>query len=152
MRQDWIALHAEPIEVGPAAAFVSAPGAGGIDVFIGTTRAEAGAEGRRLVALDYEAYATMALKQMQELATRARERWPSLTRIAMLHRTGRVEVGQPSVIVAVSAPHRDDAFVACRWLIDTLKAEVPIWKREVWDDGSGTWVDPGAGTGGKTSE
>ena len=84
----------------------------------------------------------MALKQMRDLASRARQRWPGLVRLVILHRTGRVELGRASVIVAASAPHRDDAFTACRWVIDTLKAEVPIWKREVWEDGSGTWVHP----------
>jgi molybdopterin synthase catalytic subunit len=142
---DWIQLHEEPIDVGPVVEFVTAPNVGGIDVFIGTTRAEVSAEGRRLVALDYEAYGTMALKQMRELAARARQQWPELVRLTILHRTGRVELGRASVIVAASAPHRDDAFVACRWLIDTLKAEVPIWKREVWGDGSGTWVHPNGG-------
>jgi molybdopterin synthase catalytic subunit len=139
---DWIQLHEEPIAAGPVVEFVSAPGVGGIDVFIGTTRAETNPDSRHLLALDYEAYGPMALKQMQDLAARARERWPAVVRIVLLHRTGRVEVGQASVIVAVSAPHRDEAFTVCRWLIDTLKAEVPIWKREVWDDGSGTWVHP----------
>lgn len=139
---DWIQLHEEPIDVGPVVEFVSAPNAGGIDVFIGTTRAETNAQGRQLVALDYEAYGEMALNQMRDLAKRARERWPSIARLVLLHRTGRVNVGRASVIVAASAPHRDDAFVVCRWLIDTLKTEVPIWKREVWDDGTGTWVHP----------
>ena len=113
--------------------------AGGIDVFIGTTRAETHADGRELVALDYEAYPEMALSQMRDLARRARARWP-VVRLALLHRVGRVAVGQPSVVVAVACPHRAEAFEACRWLIDTLKAEVPIWKKEVWADGSGTWV------------
>jgi molybdopterin synthase catalytic subunit len=113
--------------------------AGGIDIFIGTTRAERNADGRELVALDYEAYPEMALSQMRELARRARERWP-VVRLALLHRVGRVALGQPSVVVAVACPHRGEAFEACRWLIDTLKAEVPIWKKEVWAGGSGTWA------------
>jgi molybdopterin synthase catalytic subunit len=138
---DWIQLHDEPIDVGPVVEFVSAAEAGGIDVFLGTTRAETDASGRKLVALDYEAYAPMALKQMKDLATTARARWP-IARLAMLHRTGRVEVARASVIIAVATPHRGEAFEACRWIIDTLKAQVPIWKREVWEDGSGTWVVP----------
>jgi molybdopterin synthase catalytic subunit len=138
---DWIQLHEEPIDLGPVVEFVSAGAAGGVGVFLGTTRDETDANGRRLVALDYEAYAPMALKQMKDLAAKARERWP-IVRLAILHRTGRVELARPSVIIAVSTPHRGEAFEACRWLIDTLKAEVPIWKREVWEDGSGTWVVP----------
>jgi molybdopterin synthase catalytic subunit len=115
------------------------PEAGGVAVFIGTTRAERDATGRELVALDYEAYPEMAVSQMRDLARRARERWP-VVRLALLHRVGRVAPGEPSVLVAVACPHRAEAFDACRWLIDTLKAEVPIWKREVWDDGAGTWA------------
>ena len=138
---DWIQLHDEPIDVGPVVEFVSATAVGGIDIFLGTTRDETDAQGRKLVALDYEAYAPMALKQMEDLAAKARARWP-IVRLAILHRIGRVEVARPSVIIAVSTPHRGEAFEACRWIIDTLKAEVPIWKREVWEDGSGTWVVP----------
>jgi molybdopterin synthase catalytic subunit len=115
--------------------------AGGIAVFLGTTRAEANASKQPLVALDYEAYPEMALAQMRDLARRAREQWP-IARLALLHRTGRVAVGEPSVIIAVASPHRGEAFDACEWLIDTLKREVAIWKKEVWADGSGTWVDP----------
>jgi molybdopterin synthase catalytic subunit len=138
---DWIQLHDEPIDVGPVVEFVSATLVGGIDIFLGTTRDETDANGRKLVALDYEAYAQMALKQMQDLAAKARARWP-IVRLVILHRIGRVEVARPSVIIAVATPHRGEAFEACRWIIDTLKAEVPIWKREVWEDGSGTWVVP----------
>jgi molybdopterin synthase catalytic subunit len=139
---DWIELLATPIDVKSAVEFVSAPQAGGIDVFLGTTRAETSVEGKALVMLDYEAYASMAVKQMSDLAARARQQWPDIARIAILHRTGRVELGKASVIIAVSTPHRADAFAACRWLIDTLKSDAAIWKREVWDDGSGTWVHP----------
>jgi molybdopterin synthase catalytic subunit len=93
----------------------------------------------------------MAVKQMTDLAAQARQRWP-VVRLAILHRTGRVEIAQPSVVIAVATPHRAAAFEACRWLIDELKARVPIWKREVWDDGTGSWVDPSATTttGGAT--
>src|SRR5687767_5135230 len=108
---DWIQLHEEPIDVGPVVAFVTAAGAGGIDVFIGTTRQETSDAGRRLVALDYEAYGTMALKQMRDLATRVRAQWP-IVRLAILHRVGRVGVGGASVTIAVSAPHRAQAFEA----------------------------------------
>ena len=138
---DWIQLHDEPIDLGPVVEFVSANAVGGIDVFLGTTRDETDAQGRRLVALDYEAHAPMALNQMKDLAAKARERWP-IVRLAILHRTGRVDLARASVIIAVATPHRGEAFEACRWIIDTLKAEVPIWKREVWEDGSGTWVVP----------
>jgi molybdopterin synthase catalytic subunit len=126
---------------------VTTSDAGGIDVFLGTTRAETSADGRALVALDYVAYREMALKQMQDLARRARDKWPIL-RLALVHRVGRVELGEPSVIIAVACPHRGESFDACRFLIDTLKSEVAIWKKEVWADGSTSWVDPHAGDKG----
>lgn len=121
------------------AAQISTATAGGIAVFLGCTRAEKSADGRELLALDYEAYPEMAVKQMRELARQAREKWP-IIKLAILHRIGRVGLGEPSVLIAVSTPHRGEAFEACRWLIDTLKKDVAIWKKEVWADGSGTWV------------
>lgn len=142
MGHDWIQLHEQPIDVAPVVQFVSDPGAGGIAVFLGTTRAEQDPAGRALVALDYEAYGEMARRQMDELAATARHKWP-VQRLAILHRTGRVALGEPSVIIAVATPHRADAFDACRWIIDTLKANVPIWKKEVWQDGATSWVNPG---------
>ena len=93
-----------------------------------------------LLALDYEAYPEMALGRMQQLAQTARQKWPIL-RIVMHHRIGRVPISEPSVAIAVSCPHRAEAFEACRWLIDQLKIDVPIWKKEIWADGSGTWVE-----------
>lgn len=135
---DQIQLLSDPIDVAPLIAFVSAPSAGGIAVFLGTTRAEHGPGERALVALDYEAYAEMALPQLQDLARRARVRWP-IERLAILHRIGRVPLAEPSVLIAVATPHRAEAFDACRWLIDTLKAEATIWKKEVWSDGSERW-------------
>jgi molybdopterin synthase catalytic subunit len=136
---DWIALLPDPLDAAAAVSFVTAENAGGIAVFLGATRAETSAQGQTLLALDYEAYPEMAAAQLANLAGRARERWPVI-KLALLHRTGRVALGEPSVLIAVSTPHRAEAFEACRWLIDTLKAEVAIWKKEVWDDGSGTWV------------
>ena len=137
---DLIDLTPEPLRAERAIAFVSHADAGGIATFVGTTRAETSPAGMPLLALDYEAYAEMALAAMRSLAARARERWP-VRRLALLHRVGRVAVGEPSVIVAVSCGHRAEAFEACRWLIDSLKAEVPVWKKEVWADGSATWVE-----------
>jgi molybdopterin synthase catalytic subunit len=83
----------------------------------------------------------MALSQMHELARLAREKWP-VVRLAILHRTGRVPLAHPSVVIAVACPHRGEAFDACRWLIDTLKSEVAIWKKEIWKGGGESWVDP----------
>ena len=137
---DWIQLRAQSLDAAAAVSFVSAPGAGGIDVFLGTTRGERNTDGRELIALDYEAYPEMATAQLHDLAKRVRERWPVI-KLVLLHRTGRVGVGEPSVLIAVSTPHRAEAFEACRWLIDTLKKDVAIWKKEVWADGSSTWVE-----------
>ena len=107
--------------------------AGGVSIFIGTTRAES--EGRKVRYLEYEAYRPMALQLMRDLAEDIRHRWP-VGGITMIHRTGRVEVGEPSVLIAVSAPHRPEAFEACRYAIDTLKRTVPIWKKEVFMEGA----------------
>ena len=138
---DWIALSPDPLDAAAAISFVTAENAGGIVAFLGTTRSETSAKGQTLLALDYEAYPEMAVAQITDLARQARERWPVI-KLALLHRTGRVALGEPSVLIAVSTPHRVEAFDACRWLIDTLKAEVAIWKKEVWGDGSGTWIHP----------
>lgn len=135
-------LAAEPLDVARCVAFATDARAGGIAVFLGTTRAERRADGAQLTALDYDAYSEMAAVQLNDLATRARAQWP-IIKIVLVHRTGRVALGEPSVLVAVSTPHRAEAFAACRWLIDTLKAEVAIWKKEVWSDGTDTWVHPG---------
>jgi len=141
MTDDLIQLQPDAIDAAAVIAFVAAPHAGGIDVFLGTTREERHADGRELLALDYEAYADMALKQLRDLAAEARRRWP-IVKLAIVHRTGRVNLAEPSVVIAVSCPHRGEAFDACRWIIDTLKKDVAIWKKEVWSDGSGTWVHP----------
>ena len=142
METTWIELTEERLDAAKAVAFVTAREAGGIAVFLGTTRAELTESGLPLIALDYDAYAEMARKQMAELAETVRRKWP-VVKVAILHRTGRVNVGEPSVIIAVSTGHRAQAFEACQWVIDTLKAEVAIWKKEVWGDGSESWVHPG---------
>ena len=147
---DWIDLSPEPLDAARAIAHVADPDAGGVAVFLGTTRNETApapdnsiAGGPPLLALDYEAYPELALRQLHDLAARARGRWPMIRRLALLHRMGRVGPAEPSVVIAVATPHRGEAFDACRWLIDTLKTEVAVWKKEVWADGTGTWVNPG---------
>jgi MoaE-MoaD fusion protein len=117
--------------------------AGGIVTFDGVTRFEEHPENGGLVHLEYEAYGQMAIKQMRRLAANAREQWP-VRRLAIVHRTGDVPCGASSVIISVACAHRKDAFEACRWLIDQLKVDVPIWKKEVWSKGESTWVDPTA--------
>jgi molybdopterin synthase catalytic subunit len=138
---DWLELTNERFSAEAAIQFVSDPAAGGIDIFLGITRSETNPQGKQLVALDYEAYAEMARQQFDALAQSARNRWP-IRKIVILHRLGKVGVGEPSVLIAVSSPHRAEAFEACRWIIDTLKKDIAIWKKEVWADGSGSWVHP----------
>ncbi len=115
---------------------VGSNAAGAIDVFIGTTRDHS--KGRGVTGLEYEAYIPMALKSMSELEQEAKERW-NLHEINIVHRIGRVPIGEPSVVIAVSSAHRDEAFKACRYLIDRLKEVVPIWKREYFSDGTVEW-------------
>jgi len=117
--------------------------AGAVCTFLGTVREMTG--DRQTVLLEYEAYPEMALKKLAELEDQARARWPILE-VALVHRVGRLDLGEISVIVAGSCPHRNEAFEACRWLIDTLKEVVPIWKRESWADGTEEWVHPGMGS------
>jgi len=116
--------------------------AGAVCSFLGTVREMTGE--RRTVELEYEAYPEMATKELRKLEAEARRRWP-LIEVALAHRVGRLDLGDVSVVVAVSSPHRADSFEACRWLIDTLKEVVPIWKRERWSDGRQEWIHPGAG-------
>ena len=135
-----VRLVETPIDVASLVAGVTSPEAGAVVLFLGTTRALT--DGRRTLALDYEAYGEMAEKKLRELADEAARRWPVI-HCAIVHRLGRVPAAEPSVAIAVSTSHRQDAFAAGKWLIDTLKESVPIWKRETWADGTTEWVHPG---------
>jgi molybdopterin synthase catalytic subunit len=112
---------------------------GAVVTFLGTVRDLT--DGKVTVALDYEAYPGMAEKKMAEIERDTRQRWP-VGEMAMIHRLGHLDVGEVSVAVAVSCPHRAQAFEACRYAIDRLKELVPIWKKENWADGSTEWVHP----------
>lgn len=125
-----------PIRLEALVRAVRDPAAGAVVTFLGTTRNENA--GRRVVRLEYEAFAPMARREMRQLADTAIRRW-GLRRVAMVHRVGVVPVGQASVGIAVSAGHRAEAFAACRWLIDRLKEIVPIWKREHFRGGQ-VWI------------
>ena len=129
-----------PIDFAAVTDSVRSTRAGAVCLFLGTTREVTGE--KRTVTLDYEAYGSMARSKLAELEAEARRRWEVLD-VAIVHRVGRVGPGEISVAVAVASAHRDRAFEACRWLIDTLKAVVPIWKRETWADGAEEWVHPG---------
>jgi molybdopterin synthase catalytic subunit len=113
------------------------PADGGLCVFVGVVRHENG--GRRVARLEYEAYEEMALPLMEQIAEEAARRWP-VTEVRAVHRLGRLEVGEASVAVSVTSPHRAEAFAACRYVIDELKRTVPIWKKEFYADGA-VWLD-----------
>ena len=131
-----------PIDLAALDRAVRDPKAGAVVTFVGTTRNVNA--GRNVKRLEYEAFASMATKEMRSLAAQAKKRWP-LRKVAMVHRTGIVPVGEASVAIAVSAGHRGEAFDACRWLIDRLKELVPIWKKEHYRGGE-VWI--GAQQGG----
>jgi molybdopterin synthase catalytic subunit len=132
-----IELTSSPIDHAAVTERVRSARAGAVCTFLGTVRELTG--DRRTVALRYEAYPEMAMKKLGELDVEARRRWP-IIELGMVHRTGDLELGEVSVVVAVSCPHRRQAFEACQWLIDTLKEVVPIWKKETWADGNEEWV------------
>jgi molybdopterin synthase catalytic subunit len=135
------ALSDAPLDVPGALASVSGPDCGGLAVFVGTVRsspAVPGKESKSVVRLDYEAHPALAPQRLDDIARRAAERW-DVRRVTAIHRTGPCDLGEPTVVVACGAPHRGDALEACRWLIDELKATVPIWKKERWA-GGGEWV------------
>lgn len=136
-----IDLSDKTIDVAAVLDRVQSPAAGAVVLFLGTTREMTA--GRRTQSLDYECYPEMARKELAELEAEARRRWP-ITACAIVHRLGHLELGEASVAVAVSTPHREDAFAAAKWLIDTIKEEVPIWKCENWADGTTEWVHPKA--------
>jgi molybdopterin synthase catalytic subunit len=139
MSRKMIELTKQPIDAGALLASASRPDAGAVVLFLGTTRELT--NGRRTAALDYEAYDEMAERKLAELEAEARRRWP-LAECAIVHRLGRVPLAEASVAIAVSTPHRADAFAAGQWLIDSIKRDVPIWKQEHWTDGTSEWVHP----------
>jgi molybdopterin synthase catalytic subunit len=134
-------LVRDPIDVASLAG--TTPGDGAACLFVGVVRNEN--RGRPVLRLEYEAYEEMALPLLEEIAAETARRFP-VTDVRLVHRLGRLEIGEASVAVAVSSPHRGEAFAACRFAIDTLKARVPIWKKEFYADGS-CWLDASAPTG-----
>ena len=126
-----------PIDPRELEAAVTHSGAGAICTFSGIVRDNS--RGQSVMHLDYEAYAEMAVPQMRKIGQEIKDRWPE-ARVAMAHRTGHLEIGEVSVVVSVSCPHRAEAFAACRWGIDQLKESVPIWKKEHAADGT-HWIE-----------
>jgi molybdopterin synthase catalytic subunit len=133
----FAALTREPIDRDALVAALQQPGDGAVVVFDGIVRDNT--RGRKTLYLDYEAYEEMALAEMRKLADEARERF-AIDRVAMVHRLGRLEIGESSIVIVVTSAHRAAAFDACRWLIDTLKRTVPVWKKEHFADGA-VWTD-----------
>jgi molybdopterin synthase catalytic subunit len=130
-----------PIDLQELVDFVTDPEAGAIATFIGTTRDNN--QGRKVIALDYEAYPEMAEKELARLGEEAKKKWP-ICRMAIVHRIGPVQITESSVIIAVSAAHREAAFAACRFAIEEIKKTVPIWKKEVYEGGE-IWIGTQSG-------
>ena len=126
----------KPIDLQELVDYVLDPEAGAIATFIGTTRNNN--EGRRVIALDYDGYPEMAEKELARIGEDAKTKWP-ICRMAIVHRLGPVQITEASVIIAVSAGHRDAAFAACRFAIEEIKKTVPIWKKEVYEGGE-VWI------------
>ncbi len=153
---DWIGVSDEPLPVAEVMAWAVTSGSGASVTFCGTVRDHS--EGRPgVTSLEYEAYLEQVEPRLAAIASAARSRWPDIERLAIVHRVGRLVVGDVSVVVVVSTPHRAEAFEAARFCIDTVKESVPIWKRETWAHGS-DWstcthelVDLEAGSGPPSS-
>lgn len=132
-----IRVSPEALTTDEAVSAVASPSAGAIDVFLGVVRNEN--LGREVAHLEYDAYPAMAERVMRQIGDEARERF-ELRGVCMLHRTGHLEIGETSLVVAVSAAHRAVSFEACRWIVDEVKRRVPVWKKEVWGDGE-EWIE-----------
>jgi len=138
-----IEITAGPLSPEPFLQHVRRDDSGAVALFLGVVRDNS--HGRRVLYLEYDAYPEMAERKLREVAGEALARWP-ITDIAVAHRTGRLEIGETSLLVAVSSPHRHDAFAACHHIVNRIKEIVPIWKKEVWEGGE-AWIegDPVAG-------
>jgi molybdopterin synthase catalytic subunit len=133
---ELIHITGSPLVTEKITSLVSQSDLGGINVFIGAVRDQT--KGKKVVRLEYEAYEPMAIAEMSKIANRVKEKWPQAN-IAIHHRTGILQIGEAAVVIAVATPHRDQAFAACKFAIDSLKERVPIWKKEIFEDGE-VWV------------
>lgn len=140
--KDSFAITIAPLSIEEIYALADEPANGAVVVMNGMVRDRT--DGKPVVALEYQAYQPMAMRVFQQIAADIRDRWPDVNRVVIHHRIGRLEIGEISVSVAVGSPHRSEAFDACRYGIDTLKHNAPIWKKEHWADGSSSWVSIGA--------
>ncbi len=128
-------LTRDPLDVGDLLTEVQSPERGGTCVFLGTVRNDAG-----VTSIDYSAYESMAVEEIERILSEARERWPR-SRVMLQHRLGVIPVGEASIAIAAAAPHRDEAFAACRYAIEEVKKRLPVWKKELRGDGSEQWVE-----------
>ncbi|EDX85602.1 molybdopterin converting factor, subunit 2, putative [Synechococcus sp. PCC 7335] len=135
---DSLAIAFCPLDLAQAYALADDGANGAIALFSGMVRNQT--DGQPVIALEYQAYEPMAIVVFQQIAAQIRQQWPDITRIVIHHRTGKLTVGEISVLVAIGSPHRAEAFAACQYAIDTLKHNAPIWKKEHWQDGSTSWV------------
>jgi molybdopterin synthase catalytic subunit len=136
----WVGLTREPLPTATAAEWAVRPDCGALVVFAGTARDHApGRPG--VTGLEYEAYEELVVPRLVSIVDEARSRWPAIGRMAIIHRVGEVAIGEASVVVAVSSPHRPEAFEASRFAIEALKSSVPIWKRETWAGGQDWSLD-----------
>ena len=140
--EDNFAISFAPLSLEEVYALADASSNGAVVVMSGMVRNQT--DGKPVVALEYQAYEPMALQIFRKIAEDIRKTWSGVNRVVIHHRIGRLHVGEISVLVAVGCPHRSEAFEACRYAIDTLKHNAPIWKKEHWADGSSTWVSIGA--------
>lgn len=137
-----IAITSDPIDFSSAYKYVQTEQAGAVDFFFGIVRdnsPDAGGQRQAVERLEYEAYDGMAIREMQKIADEACRRW-SVLRYVIIHRKGVLRIGEMAVLIGVATPHRADAFEACRYMIDTIKQTVPIWKKEILDNGE-VWVN-----------
>jgi molybdopterin synthase catalytic subunit len=132
-----IEITAGPLSPEPFLQHVRRDDSGALALFLGVVRDNN--LGRRVLYLEYDAYPEMAKKKLRDVAEEALARWP-ITDVAIAHRTGRLEIGETSLLVAVSSPHRHDAFAACHHIVNRIKEIVPIWKKEVWEGGE-AWIE-----------
>ena len=140
--KDLFRITFAPLSVAEVYALADDPANGAVVLMSGTVRSQT--DGRDVLYLEYQAYEPMALKVFEQIAAAVQQQWPMVTRTVIHHRTGKLEIGEISVLIAVGCPHRAEAFAACRHAIDTLKHTAPIWKKEHWQDGSSSWVNIGA--------
>ena len=136
---NWILITESPLSPDELSSWVIRPNCGAVVTFSGIVRDHSKAR-ENVLALEYETSTELAEQRLHDVVDEARKRWPGVEAVAIHHRIGRVELSDSTVVVAVSSPHRDVAFEAARFCIDTLKVSVPIWKREVWEGGS-AWSD-----------